>query len=146
MQREGFWNETNKCIPTDWNNKAFTDKLQLIQTNIKAIDEVTWVRQGRFSILTNTAKPRIYAEQYLGFHKCIICGCKNGSADYVITEEKEQWTYPEGFLHYVIEHSIKPSDKFITFIMGVDPKCFVLDIDNKELITLNVIRIMRDML
>lgn len=44
-----------------------------------------------------------------GFSKCRICGNANGS--YELTDGIYRW--PSGFLHYILEHDVKPPQEFI---------------------------------
>jgi hypothetical protein len=53
---------------------------------------------------------------YLGFSCCRICGKTNGDFEYHITKNGEKWTIPEGYMHYVTEHNVMPSNEFIKMI------------------------------
>lgn len=51
---------------------------------------------------------------YLGSSTCRICGQSNGNG------EKSDGTYiwPEGFSHYVRDHSIRPPQQFVSHLLG----------------------------
>ena len=49
---------------------------------------------------------------YKGFSYCRICGIQNGSTEYV----RDNWTWPEGYLHYIIEHNVSPTDEFYKYV------------------------------
>jgi hypothetical protein len=44
---------------------------------------------------------------YKGSSSCRLCGCINGSADMTDGE----WVWPQGLLHYVIVHDVKPPNQ-----------------------------------
>lgn len=100
MNREGFWysrEEPDLPMPiankSPWNGqKEFLEKLSFIENS------VDWGPNK---------------EGYFGYSGCRICDCDNGSAEYRISD----WTWPEGFRHYVEVHNVKPSDEFIRFVM-----------------------------
>lgn len=52
---------------------------------------------------------------YKGYSECRCCGKEVGSAEFRI----ENWTWPEGLLHYVLEHNIKPSEEFIASVLKI---------------------------
>lgn len=44
------------------------------------------------------------------------CRCYNGSVGTMSLQYKN-WTWPEGFLHYIIEHNVQPSDLFLKEVL-----------------------------
>lgn len=46
---------------------------------------------------------------FRGWSQCRVCGCVNGSQDY----HRGEYTWPEGYLHYVIMHDVRPPAEFI---------------------------------
>ena len=44
----------------------------------------------------------------------------NGSNDLLFSGHLYNWRIPQGFLHYIEEHGIKPSDLFIDDILQTD--------------------------
>jgi len=61
---------------------------------------------------TNTA--------YRGWSNCRICGCMNGS----VTYHRGDWSWPEGYAHYIKEHKVRPSLAFNIFISNEYMDCF----------------------
>jgi hypothetical protein len=49
-----------------------------------------------------------------GFSVCRICTKLNGSMEY----ELKGWRWPSGYLHYLLDHHVKPSSAFVDFILG----------------------------
>lgn len=97
IKQEGFWySEYEKQYPMpvpfvgEWEGKKeFLAKLKETEKN------------------TNKA-------YYKGWSTCRLCKCHNGS----FSHQYKSWKWPEGFIHYVRDHNVKPSDEFIKFIMG----------------------------
>lgn len=46
---------------------------------------------------------------YRGWSNCRVCGCRNGNQEY----HREGFIFPQGYLHYVMEHNVKPPQPFI---------------------------------
>ena len=55
-----------------------------------------------------------HKEQYRGSSECRICKCINGSIEFTY----KNWKWPKGYLHYIILHSVAPTDEFFKFIMA----------------------------
>lgn len=49
---------------------------------------------------------------YKGWSTCCMCGCRNGSSEY----SYKNFVWPSGLMHYIVDHNVKPSYQFITFI------------------------------
>ena len=93
-RKEGFWDADNIPWPNEkpWKGQfTFLKKLR----NLENSNEVNSV-------------------VYRGFSSCRLCKCANGSKEY----EYKNWTWPEGFMHYVEAHNVKPTPRFIKFICG----------------------------
>lgn len=52
---------------------------------------------------------------YKGFSTCRCCKMLNGSMEF----SYKNWTWPEGLLHYVEVHNIRPSDDFVREVLKV---------------------------
>ena len=59
----------------------------------------------------------ILARAYMGPSVCRICGARNGSREY--TDGTFLW--PEGFVHYIVEHDVKPPDEVIAWAVDRMP-------------------------
>ena len=97
IQREGFWKEDKESqlpIPRaaekPWNGK---------KEFLKALKKVEAVSKGNV---------------YKGYSTCRCCGERNGNGEY----RKDTWLWPEGFLHYIQQHNVRPSLAFQEFILG----------------------------
>lgn len=55
---------------------------------------------------------------YHGWSHCRICGARNGTSEYklrVVTNDRLIFMHiPEGFIHYVRDHDVKPNMDFFT--------------------------------
>jgi hypothetical protein len=49
---------------------------------------------------------------FRGWSTCRICRCKNGTQEFVSTH----FTWPEGYLHYIRDHSLRPPAEFVEFV------------------------------
>lgn len=104
-KREGFWKSATEPdllnpLPHDepWEGqKKFTTALELVEFD----HETSQVR-------------------YRGFSRCRICGCSNGTISY----RRGEWEWPNGFLHYINAHNVRPTQEFIDFIFA--QKIFVI--------------------
>jgi len=74
-----------------------------------------WVRTNRpeaFARLLERVEKVASCIGYKGSSKCRICGKWNGSREY----SYKGWTWPEGYIHYIMDHNVRPPLKFIAFI------------------------------
>lgn len=107
---EGFWKKKEKSnSPLPWpkaNSKPWPGQKQFLKAFKKA--------------------PFRIAARYKGFAACRLCGKGLGSCDTVLNVKGKtksfHWTVPEGYLHYVTAHNVKPSAAFIKRILTYLPK------------------------
>lgn len=52
------------------------------------------------------------ARAFMGFSRCRICGCDNGSLE--LTDGTYIW--PEGFAHYLSAHLVRPPLRFVEHV------------------------------
>lgn len=96
MKKEGFWyskHEPNLPRP----EQIWSDKKAL----------------HKFLVLLKHTEKKATRKCQKGASKCRICGKNNGSCTFFY----KNWTWPDGLIHYVANHNIKPSREFIQFIM-----------------------------
>lgn len=101
LKLEGFWYskyspEFPKPKPgPEWKNKdKFIEKLTNLEERLER-------------------KRAPYIVFYRGYSNCRCCNKFNGTAEF----HYKGWCWPTGFMHYVKDHEIKPSDEFIEFIL-----------------------------
>lgn len=96
-REEGFWNDASNHYPQypfpvphdgDWKRALFLNKLKQVEFDL------------------------CHREAYRGISPCRLCGCFNGHE----TLSLENWHWPSGFIHYIRDHNVRPSDDFIAFI------------------------------
>lgn len=51
---------------------------------------------------------------FKGFSRCRICNKINGTTEYSYSG----WNWPEGYLHYIVDHNVSPSVEFFNFVMN----------------------------
>jgi len=51
---------------------------------------------------------------YKGSSRCRICDKRNGSMEFGY----KGWVWPEGYMHYIRDHNVKPPAKFIQFVVS----------------------------
>lgn len=97
IHKEGFWDEYNKPMPFcgEWKREEFIDKLYKVQRD-RYID----------------------VNSYRGFSICRVCDRGNGSEEFVLEDKNTIYIWPSGYLHYIKNHKIKPTNKFIEFVMN----------------------------
>lgn len=66
------------------------------------------------------ASPHVVKKAFKGASKCRICDAKNGSNEFVMRlAPNVTWRWPGGFMHYVVEHNVRPSLAFQQVITQV---------------------------
>ena len=53
-------------------------------------------------------------KSWMGCSNCRICGCMNGSR--CLTDR--EWVWPEGFVHYLEKHNVKPPQEFVNYVLS----------------------------
>ena len=96
VNREGYW----------WSK--YEPKLPKPISNLKP-----WKGKTEFLKRLRVIEKSTTKNHYKGFSRCRICNKVNGTKEHVI----ENWNWPEGFLHYVEEHNVRPSIAFQEFIL-----------------------------
>lgn len=74
-----------------------------------------WAKTGgpeKFAKLLNKVQIRARERHFKGRSTCRVCGCSNGSSEF----SYKNVVWPSGLMHYIVDHNVKPSDKFIKFI------------------------------
>lgn len=55
-----------------------------------------------------------FTNEYRGFSRCRFCGIENGYRE----KSDGRYTWPEGFAHYVADHSVRPPHDFLVRVMN----------------------------
>jgi hypothetical protein len=99
--KEGFWySEWEPHLPMPIGSGWLGQEAKTLAAKLEAVEK--WAK----------------CEGYMGSSWCRLCpstsprGRMNGSHEY----ELDGWTWPEGLIHYIRIHNLKPSDEFIVFI------------------------------
>lgn len=75
-------------------------------------NEVAWVGQDDFVSKLEQVEKISKCIAYRGFSICRICGKHNGHEEFSYRD----WVWPQGLLHYIVEHNVEPSEEFQKFI------------------------------
>lgn len=57
--------------------------------------------------------PGLVTHTFRGRSRCRICGEPNGASEHFTDE----YTWPDGYAHYIGSHGVKPTDEFINWIL-----------------------------
>lgn len=108
LVKVGFWK------PTDDRYASPEDKLF---PKVETMVDPSWDPKER-QIVLDHVKNGDNCAQYRGWSDCRVCGTRNGSCD--LTDGFYVW--PEGFAHYIEEHSVRPPQDFIDHCLRVAQK------------------------
>ncbi len=107
---EGFWKSSSQPQlpePTLCRDQWFKDNKRKIIASLENIQRI------------------IRPIGYKGSSNCRICECSNGSEEYSCSSPNNPmlvYKWPSGFIHYIQEHNVCPSDNFLKDIIGVERK------------------------
>lgn len=108
-----------KLVEGYWRNPADerTNIYPMVRERVKA-----WKGRRDFidALLRVEASKLVVEQHYKGSSKCRCCGAKNSSAEFELRlASNVLWTWPSGFMHYVVEHNVRPSLGFQMMITQV---------------------------
>lgn len=69
--------------------------------------------------LNKSSYSNAHCLQYMGYSECRLCHKPNGSKEYYIINENKKYIFPEGYLHYIEEHNIIPSNEFVNLLIHI---------------------------
>lgn len=72
----------------------------------------TWSDRAAFLELLHYAEAEADRFYCLGYSDCRLCGRPNGNASFQL----ENWVWPQGFRHYLVDHHVRPSPEFELFL------------------------------
>ena len=117
---EGYWAKDQNPAKDEYKGKypwpvpsSFPEK-QVFLENLAEIERHLYSLQdqsrGNFE--------EKYVISYRGLSECRLCNKLNGSKEFVLKNSGQNINWPEGYQHYVKDHDIKPSDKFLQIVMN----------------------------
>lgn len=98
---EGFW-KIRESDPDD----------KVLKWTWPIAEEKEWEGKSQFLETLKKVEKVAYKEHYRGFSFCRLCRKVNGTFSY----EYKDWTWPEGYFHYLGVHNVRPTEKFVKFI------------------------------
>ena len=75
-------------------------------------NEHKWLGLKQFVRKIELLQEHAHEKFYTGTSPCRICKKSNGSTEY----ELGGWRWPSGYLHYIVEHNVKPTPGFKDFV------------------------------
>lgn len=119
----GFWPEVIGPPPSDMERKYLPEKCKLmdrdiaedkakLQAALDAARDPTWKRDHpeEYAVVLAYLNTPERTEGYRGSAHCRVCGhFPNGSQDWF----KGPFRYPQGYVHYLVEHGFKPPPEVI---------------------------------
>ena len=76
--------------------------------------DVEWPERDEF-LAKLTMVERLAREFHTkGWSNCRVCGDMNGSVEYAL----DGWRWPEGLVHYLSDHGVRPTPDFERFVLG----------------------------
>ena len=100
MKQVGYWRGSEKS-----GNPGEYPELPRVED---FIDE-EWDGDDRLAVIGHIYHPDLSARNYRGISRCRLCGVRNCSR----TFSDGAWEWPEGLLHYIGKHRVKPPQEFI---------------------------------
>lgn len=105
---------------------AFVDKLNRIETGLcmayEAAQRAYRAQMDEFADLPVNTRRSVGAPQfdydsqsvveYKGYSACRVCGLRNGSMEYRLTMGDTTFVWPEGYIHYIRDHGVRPDPDF----------------------------------
>jgi hypothetical protein len=77
-------------------------------------DKDSFIKKLKF-VEANITKLGGRITAYKGISHCRICRLMNGSTEFSL----KNFVWPQGYLHYLQKHNVKPDDEFVKFIKSV---------------------------
>lgn len=100
----GFW-RSQYTLPNSKNEMELP--------NPKDFIDINWDAKEKEAVITFLNNP-VKTQGYRGRSNCRICGCLNGSKDFM----DEKYVWPEGLVHYITDHNVKVPQEFIDYILS----------------------------
>lgn len=106
---EGYWALTNGVVEGSVNKMPWEENYPWPESR---------TTKCNYELITRLKNIFIKApqESYFGFSKCRFCHKENGCSEYLLIKENIKYIVPDGYLHYLEEHNVHPSEEFLQFI------------------------------
>jgi len=114
LKKVGFWREARKPMGEMFHMTYGQGPIESSYPDVNDFVDAMW-RKNHFDEYTTVVAYLMEGQikdAYKGSSQCRICGKTNGSCD--ITDGV--WVWPEGFLHYIVNHDVKPPQEFVDYV------------------------------
>lgn len=103
LKKIGFWLYKQ---PSDINHTEQEDGITLSWP----VEDPNWDQEEKKIVLDKLQSGR-QGKAYKGSSVCRLCGIRNGSSEMY----DSRFLWPNGFIHYVEDHNVKPPQDFIDY-------------------------------
>lgn len=110
QKMEGYWYSTNG---NNYSNIYRLKEFPKVEERIKPtkVSEEFIAKLEKLEALQKSAKK---LRHYMGYSKCTVCQCLNGTSEYYT----DKWAWPTGYLHYLLEHNVQTTEEFYNYVMN----------------------------
>jgi hypothetical protein len=119
-RKEGYWKDTSDTYNNQnafWHKTYPMPQRNTINQTIKnefleKLDSVEkyMIKNKKYSAFMGSSYCRL-----ADYDKCTKKD-RNGSIEYV--DSSNNWAWPEGYKHYIVEHNVSPTNEFYEYIMS----------------------------
>lgn len=88
-------------------------RYELDLPNVLDFVDSSWSGLEKESVIKYLRNGQV-VKRYRGYSNCRICEKLNGTT----CHGDGTWQWPEGFLHYIIDHGVKPPQEFIDYCLN----------------------------
>jgi len=81
-------------------------------------EDLPWPEEGNLTqevkkLVANYLMSGQEAAAWMGYSRCRICGKLNGT----VCMTDGEFTYPEGYAHYILDHNIQPDERLLKKVL-----------------------------
>ena len=112
FKKEGYWSSNTKDLdhyPIPETGKFKQEDMDIFLPKLKWVEEqIPYKPNKNYKPILKHA----FKLHFMGYSQCRCCGKSNGTGEYYF----QGWAWPDGYMHYLVEHKVEPSAAFMVFI------------------------------
>lgn len=112
FKHEGYWASSHSIseqYPTPIPNRFKQEDMEVFLPKLQWVESQIIYRAPKNHV---SKLPQAFKMHFMGYSTCRCCGEKNGTGEYYF----QGWSWPDGYMHYLVEHKVEPSAAFMVFI------------------------------
>lgn len=112
FKHEGYWAGSSAMFehyPMPVPNKFKQEDMEIFLPKLQWVESQIVYRPAQNQV---SKLPQAFKMHFMGYSTCRCCGEKNGTGEYYF----QGWAWPDGYMHYLVEHKVEPSAAFMVFI------------------------------